>query len=181
RRVLRCVRHDAAAESTAVVLRQGQQIHGLAVVGPGQHGAAVVAEPAPDVAERGQARRGLPRAGLADECEHLARRDVVGHAFEDSVPGECGDPEIAHDECVAQTDLCHDVTSLSPRAAADASESVMRLVPTVSTAIANTGNSTPQGWTTRARRVSLIIRPQSAVGGWMPRPRNDSEATYPME
>ena len=59
--------------------------------------------------------------------------------------------------------------------------SAIRLVPTVSTAIASTGSSTPHGWTARAMRFSLIIRPQSAVGGCMPRPRKDSEASAPIE
>ena len=65
--------------------------------------------------------------------------------------------------------------------AARAKPSVSRLVPIVNSAMASTGSSTPHGWTVTASRFSLIIRPQSAVGGCMPRPMKLSAAITPME
>ncbi len=58
-----------------------------------------------------------------------------------------------------------------------ASASVIMFVPTVRTAIASTGSSTPHGVTISAIRFSLICSPQSDVGGCTPSPRNDSDAT----
>src|SRR5690606_14620336 len=60
-------------------------------------------------------------------------------------------------------------------------ESAMRFVPIVSSAIASTGNSTPAGSSDSAMRFSLIMRPQSAAGGCIPKPRNDSDAIAPIE
>src|SRR5205823_11080345 len=57
--------------------------------------------------------------------------------------------------------------------------SPIRLVPIVRSAIAITGITTPHGWTVRAMRFSLIIRPQSARGGWSPKPRKLSAAISP--
>src|SRR5207244_9777966 len=56
-----------------------------------------------------------------------------------------------------------------------------RLVPIVSSAIAITGMTAPHGWIVRPCRFSLIIRPQSAAGGWRPKPRKLRPAIRPIE
>src|SRR5690606_32537324 len=178
--VLGDVGHGAAAEGAPRAVVEVQYRHRGAVVAGGRDRAAGRGETTAEVAQGGESRRRLARSGLADEREDLAGGDVVGHPAQDGLSTGGVDAQVVDDECVGDGDLGrHAGTSfVRPRpAAAEARESVMRLVPTVRTAMATTGSSTPHGSTTSAMRFSLIISPQSAVGGWMPRPRNDSEAT----
>ena len=65
--------------------------------------------------------------------------------------------------------------------AARAIPSVIRFVPTVSRPIASTGSSTAHACTVIESRFSLIIRPQSDVGGWRPKPRKLTAAMRPIE
>ena len=51
----------------------------------------------------------------------------------------------------------------------------------VRAAMRTTGAMTAHGWTVMAMRFSLIMRPQSAAGGCMPKPRNESAAIMMME
>ncbi len=57
----------------------------------------------------------------------------------------------------------------------------MRLVLTVRAAMRMTGATTAHGCTVMAMRFSLIIRPQSADGGCMPKPMNESAAIMMIE
>ena len=54
--------------------------------------------------------------------------------------------------------------------------SVTRLTPTLSRASVSAGTSVAHGLSWIAERFSEIISPQSASGGRMPKPRNESEA-----
>lgn len=57
----------------------------------------------------------------------------------------------------------------------------MTLVPMVRRPIASTGRTTGHGWTVSPLRFSLTISPQSAAGGWSPKPRNESDAISAIE
>src|SRR5215216_6570558 len=75
----------------------------------------------------------------------------------------------------------HESARRSIPASARDRPSVMRFVPIVRSPMAITGSSTDQACTVMDSRFSLIIRPQSAAGGWRPKPRKLIPATRPIE
>src|SRR3954469_1129268 len=146
---------------------------------PAAHRAA-----AADVAEQRHPDGRLARARLADEAEHLARVDLQADLVDDVDvrPGQL-DLQVVDVDRRRPDRLCraHDLPPRSRPMAARATPSVTRLVPTVSRPMASTGRKTDHGWIPMASRFSLIIRPQSAVGGWRPKPRKLTAATRLIE
>src|SRR5262249_19694266 len=72
-------------------------------------------------------------------------------------------------------------SSASMRATARATPSVTKFVPTANRAIQTAGTITAQGLSVKPWRFSLIISPQSAFGGWMPKPRKLTPATRAID
>ena len=145
---------------------------------PAGHAAAAA------VSEQGHPDGGLAAAGLADQAEYLPSlnldADLVDHVV--ARAGEL-DPQVADLDRrgVRRCERAHAFALRSSPIAARAIPSVTRLVPTVSRPMAATGSSTPHGCTLIASRFSLIISPQSAVGGCSPKPRKLIAATRPIE
>src|SRR5699024_7795705 len=145
-----------------------------------------VDETRPVVAQARQAGGGLAGPGLAHEAQDPAAVQVQGDAVEDLVAAHGAHVQAidAEDGGQSRLRLCWCGGHAFPtfvEAFARAIASASRLVPIVSTAIAATGRMTPHGWMLSAIRFSLIMRPQSAVGGCMPSPRKDRDAIEPIE
>ena len=150
--------------------------------GPRSDLAARDAGPAARVPEHGEPDRRLARPRLADEPEHLAGRDPERDLVDDVLVVSVVqlDAEIDDLERVRASALIRRPPPRSIPIAARASPSPIRLVPIVSSPIAITGSSTGHGWSISPFWFSLIISPQSAAGGWSPKPRKLSPATTAM-
>ena len=120
----------------------------------------------------------LAGAGLADEAEHLAGRDLERDLVDDVGARPMSSTRRSRTSTARRGSS---VPLPSRPIAARAMPSVTRLVPTVSRPMASTGSSTAHGWTVIESRFSLIISPQSAVGGCRPKPRKLIAATSPIE
>src|SRR5699024_1566900 len=124
---------------------------------PDAHRSGSELQPLTEAAHAGQPSRGLARARFAGEAEDLSAVEAEVDAVEDLIAGVRHDAQVGH----AQDDLLvrfvrrivanrfrlrahHASTEVD--AVARAKESASRLVPMVSSAIAMTGSSTPQGW-----------------------------------
>src|SRR4029079_13786908 len=119
---------------------------------------------APRVPEQGQADRGLARARLAHEAEHLARRDRERDLVHDVDLGVAQDDAQAIDDDVGLAGAHSAALPRSMPMAARATPSPTRLVPIVSNVIATTGKTTPHGCETRASSVSWRrVAPCAAV------------------
>src|SRR5699024_10643105 len=179
-RVLWDVRDSGSAQRPHGHLVEFDDLDGGGVpTRPDAHRTGSELQPLTEMAHAGQPGRGLARARFADETEDLSAGEREVDAVEDLIAGIRLDPQVGD----AQDDLLvrfvrrvvanrfrlrahHASTEVD--AVARAKESASRLVPMVSSAIAMTGSSTPQGWMDRAMRFSLIISPQSAAGGCRP-------------
>src|SRR5947207_4546722 len=130
------------------------------------------------VPEQRETHGRLAGARLANKAEHFTRVDRERDVVDDVVAA-------ALDLDAQMLDLdgrAH--PSIAPRsmpAEARESPSPIMLVPIVKSAIATTGMTTPHGWIVKACRFSLIISPQSALGGWSPKPRKLRPAISPIE
>src|SRR5699024_5912444 len=174
-RVLRDIGDSGAAQGPHRHLVEFDDLDGGGVpTRPDAHRTGPELQALTEMAHAGQPRRGLARARFADETEDLSagvRLDSqVGHAQDDLLV------RFVRRVVAYRFRLRAHHASTEVDAVARAKESASRLVPMVSSAIAMTGSSTPQGWMDRAMRFSLIIRPQSAAGGCRARPRNGREA-----
>src|ERR687898_222788 len=161
--ILGDVGHDAAAQMAQLVTAES---------------AAVDPSPAANVAQECHANGRLPRARLADEAEHFARMDLQGDLVDDvDTRAQQLDAQVRN----VDDRRAHESARRSIPASARDRPSVIRFVPTVRSPIAITGSSTAHGCTVMDSRFSLIMRPQSASGGWSPKPRKLMPATRPIE
>src|SRR3954447_9174346 len=178
-RVLRDVRDGAAWQLAQLAVLHRREVATVDADRAAGHRAA-----AADVAEQRHPDGRLARARLADEAEHLARVDLEADLVDDVDvgPGQL-DLQVVDVDRRRPDRLrrAHDLPPRSRPMAARATPSVTRLVPTVSRPIASTGRKTDHGWIPIASRFSLIIRPQSAGGGWRPKPRKLTAATRLIE
>src|ERR1700730_7632064 len=124
--------------------------------------------------------RRLARARLADQPQDLSGRDAERDVVDDILAGAFHDDPQAVDNDGGLDDRHAAPRVRSMPAAARAMPSPISPVPMVSSAMAATGRTTPHGWTVRAMRFSLIIRPQSGAPGLVVNPRNASAAMTPM-
>src|SRR6185503_15252719 len=123
------------------------------------------------VPEQRQGGGRLTRPRLADQPQHLAGLDGEADLVDDivarsrDVDPQVGDhhrgPGGAHSLPLGR----------SIPIAARAMPSPTRPVPTVKSAIATTGRTTPHGWTASAIWFSWIITPQLAPAGSVAKPR----------
>src|SRR5699024_2417741 len=114
---------------------------------------------------------GLSGPGLTHQAEDLTTPHGDRHVADDLHVRGASDhgQSVGHQNGVVC--FCHFSTPRSIPIEARERPSVMRLAPMVKIAIAVTGSATAHGWMDMPWRFSLIIRPQSAVGGCSPIPR----------
>ena len=158
-RILRDVRDEVAAHAAPRGAGEGEDVDVADADAAGGDRRA-----APRVAEQGQADRRLAGARLADEPEHLARRDRERHLVDDVDLGVAQDDAQALDGDGRLRSAHSAALPRSMPMAARATPSPIRLVPIVSSAIAATGSTTPHGCETSASCVLVDHRaPVGAV------------------
>src|SRR5262249_43496336 len=149
-------------ERLAVQVEDGPAVEGQAALDP-----RTVREQPHD----GPGRHRLPRAGLADEPERLARRDRQRHVV-DHAPQLPPQREI-HAQVLDVEQRGH----LPVPAARVDSRSPSTLNTTTVSTIAPPAASDCCGYPLTSSELPLLtIVPQSTAGGWVPRPMNDSAA-----
>ena len=150
-RVLRHVRHPRAAGPAQVAGAEPEQFHAVQA-----HPAGADPQAAAGVPEQGQGHRGLARAGLADQAEHLAGPDLEGHVADHlgaAAPGpdpETGDLEAdvtgrgrAGRARVTGRAVAGHAASRGPRSSSRAASSGRRSTPMATRAIASLYVFTP--------------------------------------
>src|SRR2546430_1840985 len=129
-----------------------------------------------DEARGAQARHALARARFAHEPERLGlaeRKADAVHRLDRSPAGDDVSPKVANVDAGDQS-----WRSLGSRVSR--SQSPRRLKASTTSRIASPGKSdTHQALVTKSR-PSAIIDPQAGVGGGMPAPRNESDASTMM-
>src|SRR5918995_3304606 len=171
--ILRDVGHDAAAQMAQLVIAKSADVSTV-----DRDSAAADPSPAANVAQKCHANGRLPRARLAHEAEHLARMNLQGDLVDDvDTRAQQLDAQVRN----VDDRRAHESARRSIPASARDKPSVIRFVPIVRSPIAITGSSTAHGCTVIDSRFSLIMRPQSASGGWSPKPRKLMPATRPIE
>ena len=135
-RILRDVGDDAAPDVLPDSL--GGRDH----VDPVDERRSLQLHPLARVAEQRQRHRGLPRARLADEPQHLAGAELEVDAVHDRVRAGNDDPQVGDPD--DGLGAAHASSFLLIPATERATPSVTMLLPIVSTAIASTGTSTGQ-------------------------------------
>src|SRR6185437_9738452 len=126
--------------------------------------------PALGVPEQRDGDGRLPRARLADQPDDLALRRRERDPVDDlAAAAHDLDPQIAY--------LDHSPTLATAREM----PSVTKFVPIANSAMHAAGTTTAHGWIVSPVRFSLIIRPQSAFGCWIPNPRKLTAATSAID
>ena len=186
-RVLRHVADEAAADAAqrGGSMREARRVPSISTSPAGDLGAAAL------VVEQAVADRGLAGGGLADEAEHLAAGGCANETSS-SMSTPDGSRTMRRSSTlrtmslgVVAVSVRRSITPPPCRARCRSGRaprpSAIRLVPMVRMPMSTTGTTTAHGWIVRPMRFSLIIRPQSAAGGCMPKPRKESAAMMPIE
>src|SRR2546428_185235 len=130
-------------------------------------------------ADDAQARHALARAGLADEAERLGLAEREGdavHRLDRPPAGDDVRAEVANVEDGGHA--AQSWRSLGSRVSR--SQSPSRLKASTTSRMASPGRNDTHHALVTTSRPSAIIEPHAGVGGGMPAPRNDSDASTMM-